>query len=67
MVAYRQIDAWADEADLTDDIRRALKTCYKRVDDAKAFDGTSQDAIIAGSHLYCLWSFPNSTYLHRGI
>ena len=48
MVAYKQIDAWADEAELTGNVRQAAKMYYKRVDDAKAFKGKSQDAIMAG-------------------
>jgi transcription initiation factor TFIIB len=48
MVAYKQIDAWADEAELMGNVRQAAKMYYKRVDDAKAFKGKSQDAIMAG-------------------
>ena len=48
MVAYKQIDAWADEAQLVGNVRQAAKMYYKRVDDAKAFKGKSQDAIMAG-------------------
>lgn len=48
MAAYKQIDTWADEAKLMGNVRQAAKMYYKRVDDAKAFKGKSQDAIMAG-------------------
>jgi len=48
MQAYKQMDAWADIADLTGNVRQAAKMYYKRVDDAKAFKAKSQEVIMAG-------------------
>lgn len=46
--AYRQIDLWADKAELTTAVRQAAKQFYKDADDKKAFKTKSQDAVLAG-------------------
>ena len=48
MAAYKQIDTWGDTAELKGNVRQAAKSYYKRVDDAKAFKGKSQEVIMAG-------------------
>ena len=46
--AYRQIDLWADKAELSTAVRQAAKQFYKDADDKKAFKTKSQDAVLAG-------------------
>lgn len=48
MAAYKQIDTWGEIAGLSGNVRQAAKMYYKRVDDAKAFKGKSQEVIMAG-------------------
>ena len=46
-VAYNQIDAWCDRAELSMQVKQAAKHYFKAVDDAKAFKGKGLDGILA--------------------
>ena len=48
MMAYNQVEAWADNADLNDNVRHAAKLYYKRVNSAKVLEHRGQDAVLAG-------------------
>lgn len=63
MAAYKQIDAWADTSELTQNVRQAAKMYYKRTDDAKYFKGKSQDVIMAG----CIFIACRQCRVHRSF
>jgi transcription initiation factor TFIIB len=46
--AFKQVDFWGERAALQKNIRDTAKTYLKQVDDAKAFKGKQQDAVVAG-------------------
>jgi transcription initiation factor TFIIB len=46
--AFKQVDFWGEKAALQKNIRDTAKTYLKQVDDAKAFKGKQQDAVVAG-------------------
>jgi transcription initiation factor TFIIB len=46
--AFKQVDIWGERAALQKNIRDTAKTYLKQVDDAKAFKGKQQDAVVAG-------------------
>ena len=48
MMAYKQIDTWADAADLDDMVRHAAKMHYSRINASRSFEEGSQDAVLAG-------------------
>lgn len=48
LAAYKEIGAHCDAIALPRSVNEAAKALYKKVDDAKAFRGKSQEAIIAG-------------------
>jgi acyl dehydratase len=48
VMSHKQINTWAAEARLPDNIRRLAKAHYKRVYNMDAFKEKSQDAIMAG-------------------
>ena len=48
VAAYKMIDQWVDQAQLSAVVRQSAKMFFKRVDDAKAFRGKNTEAIIAG-------------------
>jgi transcription initiation factor TFIIB len=46
--SFKQVDFWGEKAALQKNIRDTAKTYLKQVDDAKAFKGKQQDAVVAG-------------------
>ncbi|ERF73003.1 hypothetical protein EPUS_07097 [Endocarpon pusillum Z07020] len=46
--AFRQVEFWGEKAALQKNIRDNAKRYLKQVDDAKAFKGKQQDAVVAG-------------------
>ncbi len=48
LAAYKEIGALCDASNLPKNVSDTVKHLFKMVDDAKAFKGKSQDAIIAG-------------------
>ncbi|KAF3917881.1 hypothetical protein ABW20_dc0107471 [Dactylellina cionopaga] len=48
LAAYKEIGAFCDSTNLQKNVADTAKQLYKQVDDAKAFKGKPQEAIIAG-------------------